>query len=97
MRSATLSFALTLGVALPASAASYQFSYSDDGTAVSGVLTTTGTANAQGFYAITGLTGTHGTKAITLLAVGAYLGNDNLVSPPVHMLISLVSPSPPPA
>lgn len=80
---ATVAIAALLAVA-PASAATFDLTYRSDGSTFTGTLTTSATANAQGYYTITGLTGMRGSSVVSLLAAGAFpsLGsaNDNLFS-----------------
>jgi hypothetical protein len=64
--SIALGFVLGLAAALSAQAATlWDWSYTAPGIAASGTLTTADTANSQGFYPITSITGTRNGETIT--------------------------------
>ena len=78
-------------IAGTADAQSYNLSYSTGSGAFSGVLTIGGAADANGFYAITGLTGTHDGAAVSLIPAGDFPAgtdqpNDNLFRPSPNYL-----------
>jgi hypothetical protein len=77
--------AASVAFAGTAQAAVYNLSYTSGGTSFIGTVTTTNTADANGFYTVTGLSGTRGGVAVTLLAPGAFptngFPNDNLFKP----------------
>jgi hypothetical protein len=60
-----LGFVLGLAASLPAQAKIWDWSYSAPGIAASGTLTTADTADGEGFYVITGITGTRNGETIT--------------------------------
>lgn len=72
-------------MASSANAASYLVTYGGP-AAFSATVTTTDTANPQGFLTVTGLSGTRGGIAISLLPVGSLGGNDNLLKPTASFL-----------
>jgi hypothetical protein len=67
-----------------ARADSFGFTYSGTGVAASGTLTTDSLSG--GSYLITEISGTRNGQAMTLLAPGAFLGNDNLLYPSAPLL-----------
>ena len=72
--------ALALAASSAASATDYVVTFDSDAGAFSGTFTTTPDPNPN-FVLVTGLTGTLGGNALTLLPVLSYAGNDNLFSP----------------
>lgn len=84
---ATMSIAGSLALSTAASAAQYLVSYdvtpSLGGSVAkfTGTLTTTDTANVNGFFLITGLTGSRNGTAATLAPIGGFGSNDNLFKP----------------
>jgi hypothetical protein len=90
--SVVLGFILGLVVATPAQTATlWDWSYSAPGVAASGTLTTVDTANSQGFYLITRISGTRNGETITgLQSVGTAIpGNEGY---PVDNLIRATGP-----
>ena len=81
MRFILASFAVIASLAIPAAAHAntFDFSYSGTGVVGSGTLTTSNTA-INGYYTITGITGTQDGLKMTLLGANTFGGNDNLVS-----------------
>jgi len=91
-RCAAIIFGLCLWLAAPAQASLlWNWSYTGAGIAAGGTLTTTDTANAQGFFQITGITGTRNGQTITALQPTgtAIPGNDGF---PVDNLIRASGP-----
>ncbi len=69
-----------------AEAAQYNVSYTTNldagGTSLfSGIFTTTDTADVNGFFTVTNITGTRGVSAATLSPLNTFGGNDNLFKP----------------
>jgi hypothetical protein len=61
-----LGFVLSLAATLPAQAATlWDWNYSAAGVAASGTFTTADTADSEGFYLVTGVTGTRNGETIT--------------------------------
>jgi hypothetical protein len=90
--SVALGFVLGLAAAPPAQTATlWDWSYSAPGIAASGTLTTVDTANSQGFYLITSISGTRNGEAITgLQRIGTAIpGNEGY---PVDNLIRATGP-----
>ena len=91
-RWAAIMLGLCLWMAAPAHASLlWSWSYTGAGIAAGGTLTTTDTADAQGFFQITGITGTRNGQTITGLqpAGTAIPGNDGF---PVDNLIRASGP-----
>jgi hypothetical protein len=90
--SVALGFVLGLAAALSAQAATlWDWSYTAPGVAASGTVTTADTANSQGFYLITSITGTRNGETITgLQRIGTAIpGNEGY---PVDNLIRATGP-----
>jgi hypothetical protein len=90
--SVALGLVVCLAAASPARAATlWNWSYSAPGITASGTLTTSDTANSQGFYLITSISGTRNGETITgLQRVGTAIpGNDGY---PVDNLIRATGP-----
>ncbi len=81
MRSIFASLALLASLAVSASAhaSTFEFSYTGVGVISTGTITTSNTA-VNGYYTVTGLTGTQDGLKMTLLAPDTFAGNDNLLS-----------------
>lgn len=72
-------------MATSANAASYLLTYGGPAS-FSATVTTTDVANPQGFFTVTGLSGTRGGIAVSLLPTGSLGGNDNLLKPTVSFM-----------
>ncbi len=81
MRSILASLALLAFSIVPASAhaSTFGFTYTGLGVVGTGTFTTSNTA-VNGYYTVTGLTGTQDGFRMTLLAPDTFAGNDNLLS-----------------
>lgn len=76
-------------LASPASAAQFLFTFDSSTIDVTGTLTTEDVPNASGQVLITDLAGTvDGFGAISLIAPGGFVGNDNLLNPTSSELLT---------
>ena len=76
----------SLTAATAANAATFLVTYNVGAVAFNATVTTTDTANANGFFAVTGLTGTRGGQTVSLLPTGSIGYNDNLIKPTAEYL-----------
>ncbi len=76
---ASLTLLASLAVSASAHASTFNFSYTGFGVVGAGTFTTSDTA-VNGFYSVTGMTGTQDGLKMTLLGVNTFAGNDNLIS-----------------